>query len=277
MIFRAKRLGVIFQMIEDEQVATVRLPCQPDTAILAFGQNLDAGSLELIAPVFGIARHGHREIIGEAAHQPPCHRLELVPEHAEQLVAAIMLQHAMEMIEERLSTPADAKPAEAMCPRPVHDLGQLFPIGDLFEGKPLDRRAGHDQRIEELILHILKAPVEAAQIGRLGMARRVARRGHQDQFDLQRRIAEQAGELDLRLLLFRHQVQQEQPQRPDILTKRLFLRHHIDLLGKQVFEGWQIVWHLDGHAGLVSRMAGMAVGTRLIAQEASQTPANRHI
>ena len=83
------------------------------------------------------------------------------------------------------------------------------------------------------------------------MARRVARRRHQDQLDLQRRIAEQAGELNLRFLLFRHQVQQQQAQRPNVLAKRLLLRHHVDLLGKQVVQSWQIVRHLDRHTGLV--------------------------
>ena len=97
-----------------------------------------------------------------------------------------MFRHLMEMIEERLRTPADAKPPEAMGPRPVHDLGQLIPVGDLLEGQPLDRRAGHDQRIKKLVTHILEPPVETAKIARLGMARGIARRRHQDQFDLQR-------------------------------------------------------------------------------------------
>jgi hypothetical protein len=43
------------------------------------------------------------------------------------------------------------------------------------------------------------------------------------------------------------QKHQHQIQTPDILTNRLLVRHHINLLLLQVVERWQIVWHLDRH------------------------------
>ena len=207
VIFGTKRIGVIFQMIEDEQIAAVRLACHPDPAGIALRQNFYARRLEISAPVFCVARNGHRKIVGKTTHQPLWKRLQMVTKDAKQLFAAIMLWHLVEMIEKRLRPPADAKPPETMRPRPVHDLGQLVPIGNLLERQPFDGRTGHNQRIEILVTHILKPAIEATKVARLCMARRIACRRHQDQLDLKRRVAEQAGKLDFRVLLLWHQVE----------------------------------------------------------------------
>ena len=127
----------------------------------------------------------------------------------------------MKMMEKRLRTPADAKPPEAVPARPFQYFRQFRPVGDILEREAFDGGAGHNQGVEKLVTDILEPAIEAAQISGFRVTRRVGGRCHENQFNLKRRIAKKAGELDLRFPLLRHQVQQQQPQRPDILAKRL--------------------------------------------------------
>ena len=72
--------------------------------------------------------------------------------------------------------------------------------------------------------------------------------GHADeaQLDLQRRGADEAGKLVLGLDLLRHQVQQADLHRPDVLPDRRLLGHDHDALAVQDVDGGQSGGDLDG-------------------------------
>ena len=69
---------------------------------------------------------------------------------------------------------------------------------------------------------------------------------HQLQMNLQRGIAQQAGELGLRGDLRGHQVQQHNFQRPDILLHGPMLGHDKYILLVQRTGGRQVVGNLNG-------------------------------
>jgi hypothetical protein len=84
--------------------------------------------------------------------------------------------------------------------------------------------------------------------------------GHADQrqFDLQRRRADQAGELRLGLDLLGHQVQQPDAQGADVLPVGRTPAHDHDALVAQDVEGGQGGGQADGHGGLYR--FGLGVG-----------------
>ena len=134
-----------------------------------------------------------------------------------------------------------------MAARPVHNFGEFLPIGNLVKRQGFNGRAGDNQSVKIIIAYIVELAIEPAQIPSFGIARRIACCCHQDHFNLQRRIAEKPRKLDFSIALFWHQIKQKQPQRADILTRCRFLWHHIDLLGIQGFQRWQIIWHPNRH------------------------------
>jgi hypothetical protein len=90
------------------------------------------------------------------------------------------------------------------------------------------------------------------------LARRIARDMvgdlDQRQLDLQRRRAEQTGDLRLGLDLVGHQIEQPDTHRPDVLAHRIDLAHHHDAFGIQGGAGGKVVRNLDRHR--ISRSAG---------------------
>jgi len=77
-------------------------------------------------------------------------------------------------------------------------------------------------------------------VGR-GIAGDVIGDPHKRQLDLQRRRAEQTGELCLGRDLVGHQVEQAYAERPDILPDGVGLAHDRDALGLQGLAGRQMV------------------------------------
>ena len=130
---------------------------------------------------------------------------------------------------------------------PFHNINQLVPIGDISERQGLYRRPGDNQRIKILITHIIQLPIKTAQIGRLGVAWRIAGGRHQDHLDLQWRISEQPCKLDLSVLFLRHQIQQQQPQWTDILLCGGLLGDDVDGFGLERIKCWQIIWNTNWH------------------------------
>jgi hypothetical protein len=55
--------------------------------------------------------------------------------------------------------------------------------------------------------------------------------------------------LDFGIELFWHQIKQQQPQRPDVLTDGLLLRNDINRFGMQRFKRGQIIRYSNWHRG----------------------------
>nr|WP_250854787.1 hypothetical protein [Escherichia coli] len=71
-------------------------------------------------------------------------------ENSEGLAGKLVLRHRMEVMEGRLSGPADGQAAVDVGLRPLEDHPQLGPVADLFERQALDRSACDDEAVEAL-------------------------------------------------------------------------------------------------------------------------------
>ena len=117
-----------------------------------------------------------------------------------------MLADSVKMVQRRLRAPADIELAIGIVLRPVEDSGEFRPVLHIFKGHLFDRCAGDDQPVELAVFDLLPGFVKAEKMlfGRVFAL--IAGGAQQGQLDLQRRRAEDAGELGFRHDLVGHQV-----------------------------------------------------------------------
>ena len=143
----------------------------------------------------------------------------------------------------RPALPSRCKGCEkTLCSAPIHDVLQLIPVIDLFKGQVLHRRAGDDQSIKFLVADLIKGLVKS----RAGALRGCScSRGW---LVRSRVISTWSGELPKQAQqlgfggdLGRHQVEDGDLQRADILVHRAVFTHHKDIFAVQSFFGGQCI------------------------------------
>ena len=130
---------------------------------------------------------------------------------------------------------------------PFHNFAQLRPVVHLLEGQVLHRRAGDEQSVELLVLHVGKPLVKRQHVLLRRILGYTARRHDQLQLNLQRGISQHAGKLRFGIHLGGHQIEKQNAQRPDILRQGAGFRHHEDVFTRQGFGSRKLVGNLDGH------------------------------
>ncbi len=153
-----------------------------------------------------------------------------VTEDAEHLMPRGIFRDAVVVVEPRLRRPADVEDRVDVGFRPFHDLAEFLPVVDLLVLHPLDRRAGDDETVETPVLHVVEVLIEGLHVRGGGVGRFVARGLEQRQVDLQGGVREKPDQLGLGRNLGRHQVQDRDTERTDVLRRSAFLIHHEDIL-----------------------------------------------
>ena len=189
-----------------------------------------------------------KEHIVETAENRQFRPQDTVTEHAEHLVRRRILRHAVEVVQRRLSRPADVARRLHIVVRPVEHLLQFRPVRHRLEIHLLQRRTRHDEAVVLLAAHLLKVTVERHHVLHRRVLAGVAPNLHKLDFHLQRRVRQDADKVRLRRNLDRHEVQNRQPQRTDILSVRPRRIHHKDILAFQQFDGRQPVWQCEWHS-----------------------------
>ena len=129
------------------------------------------------------------------------------------------------------------------------------PVVHLLEFQPLHRRAGDDKAVEVLVAHRVEGGVEGLQVLGGRVLRVVARGLQKLHFNLQRRVRQLPQNLGLRGDLGGHEVQQQQPQRTNVLVHGAMLGHDEDVLVLQRRRGRQRIGNANGHASSYSTAA----------------------
>ena len=196
---------------------------------------------------FGPATDGNDKVVGKAAKIRRRRRDRLVAKTAEQFLVKHVFRHAVVEIEHRHSGPADAERRVHMGLGPVDHFDELVPVGDVGELEMFDGSAGDDQPVELLRLHLLERTVKGFHVTGRRILRPVERHADQGQFDLQGSRTDHPGELRLGLDLFRHQVDQPDPKRPNVLADGPSLGHDHDALVPKDIECREFFWDGDWH------------------------------
>ena len=222
---------------------------QAGADLLGVEEHAELGvQLDVLVAHLGPAADRHRRSCrrSPAAAAPTARRP--VAEAAEGLGRQHVLGDAVEVVQHRHAAPADAHGRVHVGLGPVEDLAQLVPVADRLEVEVLDRRAGDDEPVEAALARLAERLVEGLEVRGRGVLRLVLGHADQRQLDLQRRRADDAGELGLGLHLLRHQVEEPDLQRADVLAQRRLLRHDHHALAPEHVVGGQGRGDLDRHA-----------------------------
>ena len=107
-----------------------------------------------------------------------------------------------------------------MCVRPVHDLCQFIPVVNFFKFHLLDRCTGDDHTVVIIFPHILKFHIERVQMAGRCIFRLVACHHQKGDINLQGGVGKGAQKLQLGIFFERHQIQDHNLQRTDVLMNR---------------------------------------------------------
>ena len=155
---------------------------------------------------------------------------DMMPEHPEYLLGHRIFRNPIMIVQAGLRPPADMKGRINMSLAPLHDFGHFIPVSHFFKRHIFHRSPGDNHTIVFLVAHLIKRSIKLRQIIHRRMARRIGFRINKIHFDLKRAVSQQAQQLRFRDILDRHQVQNQNLQRTDILTVRPVSIHHKDVL-----------------------------------------------
>ena len=129
-----------------------------------------------------------------------------------------------------------------MRPRPVENLRNFIPVVHLFVFQMFHRRPCDNHSIKLFILHQLKVPVKGFHVFNGGILVCVAFHLHESDFNLQRRIGKQANQVCFSRDFQRHQVQNDNAQRTDVLRGSPRIVYDEDVFLFQQLNGGKFIW-----------------------------------
>ena len=236
-------------MAREEDVTPVFRGGNVHARLGGFAQNLELRHPLQIGPArLRVARvRGEKDVV-KTAQKMLVGKQDLVLKDAEHLPRQRVFRNA-EMVEQAgLRAPADVQGGGDVLLCPVHDLAQFPPVGDLLKLQLFHRRTGDDEAVELQVLDLVETHVVHRHVLFVGVPRLVCERLEEGHLHLQRRVSKQSKQLGLGRDLGWHQVQDCQPNRPDVLPERPVLTHDEDVLLLQGGTGGKRTRDFDWHA-----------------------------
>ena len=126
--------------------------------------------------------------------------------------------------------------------RPREDFGNLSPVADLLVLQLLDRSTRNNHAVVLLIAHLLEVTIEHHHVLDGRILGRMTLQLHEAHLQLQRGVRQETDKVCLCRYLQRHEVENDNLQRTDVLHVGTRIVHHEDILMLQQFYGRQTVW-----------------------------------
>ena len=184
----------------------------------------------------------HVELVIEAPENGQRGHERVLLEDAEHLFVQFIFGNAVVMVKPSLRRPANIKGRGDMRPRPVENLRNFIPVVHLFVFQMFHRRPCDNHSIKLFILHQLKVPVKGFHVFNGGILVCVAFHLHESDFNLQRRIGKQANQVCFSRDFQRHQVQNDNAQRTDVLRGSPRIVYDEDVFLFQQLNGGKFIW-----------------------------------
>ena len=191
---------------------------------LCENRDIFAGT-DIVDRYFCVAGMRGQKLVIEASHKRDLAVVDFVPEQPEFLLRKHPFLQSVEMIQTRLGSPAEEHRGGNVCVRPVHDLCQFIPVVNFFKFHLLDRCTGDDHTVVIIFPHILKFHIERVQMAGRCIFRLVACHHQKGDINLQGGVGKGAQKLQLGIFFERHQIQDHNLQRTDVLMNRSCLVH----------------------------------------------------
>ena len=113
---------------------------------------------------------------------------------------------------------------------PLENLRNLCPIAHFLKREMFYRRARNNHSVELLIAHSGEVFVKTHHVFNGRILRRVAFQFHKAHFQLQGRVRKQAYKIRFGCYFQRHEVEHNNPKRPNVLRGGSRTVHHEDIL-----------------------------------------------
>ncbi len=247
-VFVRKRVRVVLDVIEEMKCVMFGVVEQTKASFRRVNKHGDAAVCRNVGvPHFRPARHWDIKIVRKAFEVRRVDFQALMPEHTKSFFIQRVFRHTMKMVHCRLGTPADVEAAVDICLRPTEDADELIPVTDFIKGDRFDRRPGNDKSVEFLLLDVRPVVVKRREMFDLRILGHVVRDLDKRQIDLQWCGTEQAGNLDFRIDLVRHEIQQTNAQRTVMLIYLALFVHHHDAFRLECGHGGQTFGNSDRH------------------------------
>ena len=188
-----------------------------------------------------------QEHIVKAANQRDFTIHHFMPEKTEHFFVQFAFLQAIVVIKTCLGSPAQINSGGNMGICPVHDLCQFIPVVYLFKFHLFYRCTGNDHSIVFILFQFREGLIEFIQMTHGGIFRLMALYCHKGHIHLKRGIGQRTQKLQLCLLLQRHQVQNQDLDRPDILMGCPGLVHYENIFSLQNFFYWKITLYFNRH------------------------------
>lgn len=247
-IFFGQCVWIIFGMAGNEELPGVHAFYSKDACIPGDREQFQTGGSPYVALIdFSISGMGSLEDIVKATEERGVGFQDPVVEHAKELFRQRTLLDSIVEIETGLGTPADVERRVDMGLRPFHDFTELIPVVHLSEVQVLHWSASNDHAVITPVANLIKGSVKGGQVILVGIMRLIAGSAQQLHRYLKWCVGELAQDLGLGHDLRRHQVEDQDIQRANVLMHGPIFCHDEDILAFQCRAGGKGVWDFDGH------------------------------
>ena len=247
-IFFGQRVWIILGMAGDEELTGVLAFHSKDACISGDREQFQTGGSPYVALIdFGISGMGSLENIVKATEERRVGFQDPVVEHAKELFRKRTLLDPIVEIETGLGTPANVERRVDMGLGPFHNFAELIPVVHLGEVQVLHRSTSNDHAVITPVSNLIKGGVKGGQVVLVGIMGLIAGSAQQLHRYLKGGVGELAKDLGLGHNLRRHQVEDQDIQRTNVLMHGPIFCHDEDILAFQCRAGGKGVWDFDGH------------------------------
>ena len=134
---------------------------------------------------------------------------------------------------------------------PVKDFGEIVPVVHLVEIHLLDRRSGDDKSVVVFVFYVVETLVEHIDMLLWGVFRLMTVDIKQIEFDLQRAVGQQPEQICFGHYFERHEVENSNFERTNILTSRSLLVYHKNILAAKRFNSRKRRWNFYRHVTIL--------------------------
>ena len=248
-VFSIQGYTVVFRVSHNENAATAVCHGKEKSCFLRFRQH---SQFLTVVNIFNrnLCMSGMRcqEHIIKSSHQRNLTIQYLMPKKAEHFLIQRSLFQSVKMIKTGLCRPAQENSRGYMFCSPVHDLCKLLPVIHLLEFHLLYRCSGNDHSIVFITFKFRKSLVKFIQMTHRSILGLMALHCHKSHIYLQRSVGKGTQKLQFCLLLQRHQIQDQDLNRTDILMGCTGFIHHKYIFFFQNFFYGQIALYLNRHS-----------------------------
>ena len=167
--------------------------------------------------------------------------------HPEKLFFQRFFSHSVTVIQPCHRSPAQVYNRKNPAVRPVHNFFQFVPIVDLLKFEVFHGSAGNNHSVITVAAEFVECFIKFQQMIAADMRARMSSGAHKINVKLKRRLGKKPQKLSFRLDFFRHQIQNYQPQRANLLFFCIFVFQRKNSFRTENFARGQSGRYFDRH------------------------------